>query len=101
MVDAERTKAAEAHVKARLADGNCIGCKPTKDDPIRPHKKRGLCDRCHARWLRKRATLGNNKKRGEFDALLIKQGQLLHEHEISVLKADDVFACAAAQVESE
>lgn len=100
VIDAERTKAAEKHVKERLANGECIACKATAEDPVRKHKKRGLCDRCHARWLRNRARLSNRQKRASYDALLIREGQLLHEHEISALTANDVFANASAAIEA-
>lgn len=94
MVDAERTQAAESHVKCRLKDGKCVACTGTPEDPLREHKKRGLCDRCHARWLRNRAKAGNRQKRGAFDAMLIRQGKLLHEHEIRTLTNHDAFSDA-------
>lgn len=90
VIDAVRTKAAEAHVRNRIAAGHCIVCN---EDPPRKHAKRGLCTRCHGRWTRERDAMRDDTKRAEFDAELIRRGLLLHEHEISrITTVDNVFA---------
>ena len=85
VIDAERTRAAEIHVKKRLANGECVAC-PTGE--VGKHIKRGLCGKCHARWMRERAKLSNATKRAEFDADCYRKGILLDSHEISDLNAN-------------
>lgn len=97
VVDVERSKSAEEHVRKRLDEGQCIGCKA---DP-KPHKKRGLCDKCHSRFLRAKNSLGTKQKRAEFEAKLIKAGQLLDEDEIRQFTNQDPYADLAARMNSK
>lgn len=83
--EAVRTRAAEAKVKERIADGNCVGCT---DDDVRKYAKRGLCVRCDARFNEQLAKLDSDQERAEFEAEAYRQGAVLNPQEIREIKTD-------------
>ena len=91
--EAVRTRAAEAKVKERIAEGNCVGCP---DGDIRKHVKRGLCTRCDARFNDELAKLDSDQARAEFEAEAYRQGAVLNPQEIREIKSElsrgNVFA---------
>jgi hypothetical protein len=90
---AVRTRAAEAKVRERVAEGNCVSCP---SDDVRKHVKRGLCVRCDARFNEEMAKLGSEQERAEFEAEAYRQGAILNPQEIRELKSEisraNVFA---------
>lgn len=83
--DSTRSKAADAHVRARLAEGLCIAC-PEGD--VRRHVKRGNCTRCNARYEDQLAKLNSDEDRAEFESRAIKAGLVLQSNEIRELTAE-------------
>jgi hypothetical protein len=91
--EAVRTRAADAKVRERIANDNCVACP---EDDIRKQIKKGLCVRCDNRLNDELAKLETEQQRADFTAEAYRQGLVLNPQEIREIKAElnktNVFA---------
>lgn len=96
-VDAKPTAKALDHIRARLAKGECIGCKANPGKA----KRRGLCDPCYEAWRSARIRLATPRLQAAFDARLIRMGRLLMAQGVRVFNGvRSVFQELAEEVKS-